>query len=316
MLRTFVVVLLSVVLLHAVEPMAWDFTKQNVWNPKNTPVVKNDFGPLGETTEDGFYFCIDKKYRNIWIDNLPKETAQRYSHLEFFHRGRLMLYTLLAYGQGEGGYGRERCVDGQWPGESRYYPNRHVVDLRKCERWRQGGVNRLLLTISYSGEGQDATLSAIAFRRAADTLHNGALMLRGKDGSPLFWSVEESAKVEQSAAFPLPVCNVSGGFVSTELVSLKPDHSYAASCFIKGKAIRAFARIYDGDGGIIAEYPLGSTLETQGGFILYRSEYIVPNDAHHGEIVISAHGQYSFADALVEDLGGKQTWQAEWIWTP
>ena len=300
--------------VKASTPMAWDFTSPKVWQQGGIPQVRNDFGRLGETTPEGFHFRIDKKYRNVWLEKLPTDTAKKYSHLEIFHRGRQILYSVLVYGEGEGGYERFRNTSGAWPGEDRFYANRHVVPLNTNERWRQGGVRRLVLTISNSGEGQDATLVAMAFRRAADTLRNGALMLHDKTMAPFHWSVETRARLTTSASFPLPVCAVEGGSAATELVSLKPDHRYIATCYLADAA--AAVKIFDRDGTLLAEHPLAATADKQGGLTLFRAEYTVPEDAHHGVLALSGKQPYRFADALVEDLGGQQTWRAEWLWTP
>ena len=37
---------------------------------------------------------------------------------------------------------------------------------------------------------------------------------------------------------------------------------------------------------------------------LYRANYVVPENAHHGKLVISGDNAYQFADALLENNGG------------
>ncbi len=295
-------------------PQSWDFSVPTVWTQSGANRWSHDFGPLGEPTPEGFHFRIDDRDHRLWLQQIQLDPA-RAGYLEIYHRGRGMLFGVYVYGQDEHGYDASRRLSDSWTANDRFYPERKILELNKIPRWKAGGVKTMCIAFANSGEGSDATIQAMAFRRGQDTLLNGAFLLRDKAGKPLFWNVPAGTKLKNESALGLPVCEVPGGTLSTALDSLRPGNRYRASFYAAGALPQAAIRIFDRSGKVAAE-----TAFTAGGaekdFTLYTAEYVVPETAFRGELAIEFSAPGRVADALVEDEGGAVSWQAEWIWTP
>ncbi|MBE6369783.1 MAG: hypothetical protein E7056_06470 [Lentisphaerae bacterium] len=301
-------------LMAAQGKLAWNLADKNIW--QQTPDSANlshNFGKLGSITDRGFHFVIDKKYHHLQIDGL-KIDSKEYNYVEFYRSGCSMLYTLLAYGPGEGGYANQHKFNSSWDGNDRFYPLKKVEKLDSIPRWKGGNINCFQILFADSGYGSDGTIHAVAFRRGADTLKNGAFLLKENGSDPLFWKAEKSAKIVNVNNFPYPVCRVSGGRISTILDSLKPGHRYLASVYASAGTVVKVCAV-DRSGASVFEYELKDSGKKLGNMHLYQAEYVVPGTAFKGDLVLNSAKAYQLGDALVEDMGGAATWRAEWIWS-
>jgi len=298
--------------LGAMEPQGWFLGKKSTWNPQNKPFLTQDFGKMAKITDEGFSFTIGKRDNRIWLRNLDVD-PQEIEVLEVYHRGKMVLTGLYLYGEGESGFEPSRRLNVTLPANERYYLNRSVLDIGSIPRWKQGGVKNLTLAFSNSGEGSGSTIYGMAFRRGKDALRNGALMQLDEKNVPQLWNFTGKARAAMTADFPLVVCSVDKGTSSTALDSLVPDHKYSISVYLSSNA-DARAVIYDSRNKVLLEKKLHPADKKIGNLELYRADYTVPVTAHHGELVIEGKGSYKFADALLENHGGRVQWSAEWIW--
>ncbi|MBE6380852.1 MAG: hypothetical protein E7047_07975 [Lentisphaerae bacterium] len=296
----------------AVEPQAWFLGKKSTWSAANKPRLTHDFGKQATFADDGMTFYIGKRDNRIWIRDLNL-TPEDVKVLEVHHRGQMVLCGLYLYGANESGFEASRRLNGSLPENERYYLHRTLWDLDSIPRWQQGKVKHLTFAFANSGQGSGATVYAMVFRRGKDTLLNGSLIQLDRNGVPQHWQFENAVQTALTKDFPLPVCSVSGGKSVTELESLVPEHKYTASVYL-GKNAQARVIIYDKDNNVITEKKLKKTGKKLGGLTLYRVDYQTAVNVHHGELVIEGSGSYKFADAMVENHGGRLQWTAQWIW--
>ncbi len=294
-------------------PLGWDLSQERFRTGESG--WSDDFGPLAESTAEGLRFQIDRNDHRLWFRRPGFDTA-RNTHLEIFHRGPTALFGVYVYGPGEQGFDAQRRLNAQWTANTRFHPNRKVLNLNDIPRYRQGNIAALCLAFANSGEGLTGVISHLAFRRGADTLENGALLLRDAQGLPLYWSIEHLTRINAAACNGLPGVAIAGGRAATELHSLKPAHRYRASVYARNLASAA-AEIRDQAGQVLLTVELKKTADAPAnGFARYEANYTVPKMAYSGSLILQAAGPAEFGDALVEDLGGAENYHAEWIWTP
>ncbi|MBR4222365.1 MAG: hypothetical protein IKR81_14480, partial [Victivallales bacterium] len=271
-------------------------------------------GDMGQVTEEGFRFQIGKKYQSLWYIEKGGIDTKRFSHIEIHqHSQTNILFSILVYGPGEGGYDRSRQLSGAWTGNSRYYPEIKSFDLSQVPRYKQGNIEKLLFTVSNSGEGNEGLISKIALRRGHDRFRNGSLLQTNAAGAPEFWSISQPASILPKGANGLPAMAVKGGTASTRLDWLCPGVDYRASIYLKN-AKSAQVVIVSRDGSERCAFPL-TPEEGDAGFTFYQCRYTVPAFAFSGRLEVEFNGDGAFSDAMLEDLGEGVSYHASWIWS-
>jgi len=307
--------LLCAVTCVADSGLAWNLNNRKLWQQSGkNAVLSHNFGKLGTVNANGFHFIIDDKYHHVQVEGLQFDSS-KITHLEIYNSGAMMLYTILAYGAGEGGYDKKFQLNGNWSQNNRYYPAKKTLDMTSIPRWKQGNIQRFQILFANSGNGSAGVIHAMALRRGADTFKNGAFMLTDPDGSPVFWQTEKASQAVVKPGNPYPVCHVKAGQISTALDSLKPGHRYKVSVYCGGKVESVKVQAVNRNGDIVIDQPLKAAAEKMGDMTLYTAEYIVPEDALQGELIVNGKA-YALADALLEDMGGAASWRAKWIWHP
>ena len=271
-------------------------------------------GEMGQVTEKGFQFQIGKKYQSLWYIEKGGIDTKKYTHIEIHQQSRTtILFSILVYGPGEGGYDKSRQLSGSWSSNSRYYPEVKSFDLSQVPRYRQGNIERLLFTVSNSGEGNEGLISKIALRRGRDRFRNGSLLQTDANGQPEFWSISAPASLQAKGVNGLPAMAVKGGSASTRLDWLCSGVDYRASIYLKN-AKSAQVVIVSRDGKEKRVFPLKAE-GGEGDFAFYQCSYTVPDFAFSGRLEVEFNGEGAFGDAMLEEVGESVSYHASWIWS-
>lgn len=285
-----------------------DFLNPQTWT--------TDFGKLAAETPAGFRIQLDKVDKRMWFKCAGLDTAVN-THLELFYSSGPMYSSIFVYGPDEDGFEAARKKTIEFIPSLRYYPEHMVVDLSTIQRYKQGGLERLCLAFANSGDGATCTLAALAFRRGADTLKNGAMLLRDAEGLPLFWNFDQFVSLQDDCIHGLTGVSLgASGTARTGLDSLKPANRYRVSFYGRGMD-SAQVRFLDDKSEEISAVALESAGTSADGYALYSLEYVVPEDAYTGVLELRAGAEGGcFGDALLEYLGAASEYHGSWIWTP
>lgn len=284
--------------------LSWDLTKPDV------PDFSQDFKELGKQTSKGFEFTVPDDRYGTFRFQIGDIDCNRFPYLEIYSgKGDNILYSLLFYGPNEGGYESSRSKSCSYVSNHRFFQTRTIEKLDDIPRWKQGGVTSFIFTVSNSGLGSSSTLTALALRRGRDTLVNGALMLHSMGNQPDAWLISNFKGLAPNRINGLPAALVAGGTADTELDTLCKNHRYHASFYALGLE-KAEIRIFGANGALQKAIPF---VESAKGF--WELEYIVDEVAFAGVLHMEFTGEGAFGDVLVEDMGGKDNFRANWIWT-
>ena len=308
----FVCFVLLALAAHAA-PRYWDMSKYVRPNTGSEGWFDN-CGEMGQVTEKGFQFQIGKKYQSLWYIEKGGIDTKKYTHLEIHQQSQTtILFSILVYGAGEGGYDKSRQLSGSWSSNSRYYPEIKSLDLSQIPRYKQGNIEKLLFTVSNSGEGNEGLISKIALRRGRDRFRNGSLLQTDAKGLPEFWNISAPASLQPEGVNGLPAMAVKGGNASTRLDWLCPGVNYRASIYLKN-AKSAQVVIVSRDGKEKRVFPM----KPEGGeweFACFQCRYTVPDFAFSGRLEVEFNDEGAFSDAMLEEIGESVSYHASWIWS-
>ena len=154
-----------------------DLGNKKLWQNNSIPALNHDFKTLAKIEKDGLHYQISPRDNRLWIKNITPE-IQKNTHLEIFTHGNHWYFSIFCYGKNESGFDASRRLNGGYaPANNCYYPQRTVMPLKNMQRWRQEGVDSMCLSFGGSQRGSHGVVHYIVFRRGADTLQNGAMVM-------------------------------------------------------------------------------------------------------------------------------------------